>query len=332
MKKTTIEDCQELAKTKGGKCLSETYVNSKEKMLWECAEGHQWEAPSNSIRRGSWCAKCAGVARLSIDDMRSLAQSRNGKCLSRKYINNQTKLLWQCSNSHKWRATPHDVKGGSWCPVCRGVRALTVDDMRKLAKERNGRCLADEYINSATKIMWECSEGHQWEATPNTIQKGSWCPVCAGRPFVTIEDMRKIAAEKGGDCLSTTYTNDKTKLLWRCRYGHIWESSPNSVKKGRWCQQCKRSIVHYDSPVKSPTQKSFLRISDFEIGRVCIKTKGKDAGRVCVVIDHIDEKHVMIDGLTRRKKCSLTHLERTDIRVAIVNGASHESVIEAING
>jgi ribosomal protein L14E/L6E/L27E len=40
----------------------------------------------------------------------------------------------------------------------------------------------------------------------------------------------------------------------------------------------------------------------YEIGRICIKLKGKeDAGKKCVIIDHIDKNHVMVDGLTRRK-------------------------------
>jgi large subunit ribosomal protein L14e len=50
----------------------------------------------------------------------------------------------------------------------------------------------------------------------------------------------------------------------------------------------------------------------FEIGRVCIKLLGRDAGKKCVVIDVIDHSFVMIDGETRRRKCNVKHLEPTD--------------------
>ena len=40
LKKLTIKDMQELAKARGGKCLSKKYVNGRVKLKWKCAEGH----------------------------------------------------------------------------------------------------------------------------------------------------------------------------------------------------------------------------------------------------------------------------------------------------
>ena len=59
-----------------------------------------------------------------------------------------------------------------------------------------------------------------------------------------------------------------------------------------------------------------------EIGRVCVKTAGRDAGLKCVVID-IDKKLVLIDGQTRRRKCGIAHLEPTKDVLKIKKGASH---------
>ena len=57
--KLTIEQMHSLAAERGGKCLSDIYNNSKHKLLWECANGHQWHASSFSIRiRKSWCPVC----------------------------------------------------------------------------------------------------------------------------------------------------------------------------------------------------------------------------------------------------------------------------------
>lgn len=50
--------------------------------------------------------------------MQELAKSRGGKCLSDKYINNRTKLRWQCNEGHIWKSTPNSIKNGSWCPIC----------------------------------------------------------------------------------------------------------------------------------------------------------------------------------------------------------------------
>ena len=53
--------------------------------------------------------------------------------------------------------------------------------MIELAKKRNGECLSTEYINAHTKLLWKCADGHEWEAKPNNIQQGKWCPICARR-------------------------------------------------------------------------------------------------------------------------------------------------------
>ncbi len=61
------------------------------------------------------------------------------------------------------------------------MKKLTIEEMRSIAEERGGKCLSNFYVNSQTKLLWECLKGHQWEATPNGIKSGTWCPYCACR-------------------------------------------------------------------------------------------------------------------------------------------------------
>jgi len=63
-----------------------------------------------------------------------------------------------------------------------------------------------------------------------------------------------------------------------------------------------------------------------EIGRLCIKTAGRDAGCKCVVVDILDDLYVLIDGGTRRRKCNILHLEPLKYIIKIKKGASHENV------
>ena len=126
-RKLSIEEMQQIASGRGGKCLSKVYVNNKTNLLWECGQGHQWEAVPNNIKRGDWCAACAGNARLSIEEMQEIAVARGGKCLSYTYTNAKTKLLWGCSEGHQWKAVPDSVKNrGLWCPICRGKKTLKI--------------------------------------------------------------------------------------------------------------------------------------------------------------------------------------------------------------
>jgi large subunit ribosomal protein L14e len=72
-----------------------------------------------------------------------------------------------------------------------------------------------------------------------------------------------------------------------------------------------------------------------EIGRICVKVAGREAGRKCVVVDIVDENFVIVTGpksLTgvRRRKTNIKHIEPTDKVVSIPKGASDEDVLKAI--
>jgi len=69
----------------------------------------------------------------------------------------------------------------------------------------------------------------------------------------------------------------------------------------------------------------------FEIGKLCIKTAGRDAGKKAVVVSILDEKYVLIDGETRRRKCNIAHLEPLEGTVDIKKDASHEEISKAFD-
>ncbi len=127
-------------------------------------------------------------------------------------------------------------------------RVRRLEEMRKLAVARGGECLSNRFIDNKTKLHWRCAEGHEWEAIPQNVIRGHWCMICGnerqGRLKAhTIEMMQKIAAERGGECLSTIYKNNTTELRWRCKHGHEWTAVPGSVVgrknfKGSWCPIC----------------------------------------------------------------------------------------------
>lgn len=68
----------------------------------------------------------------------------------------------------------------------------------------------------------------------------------------------------------------------------------------------------------------------FDIGRICIKLAGRDAGKTCVIVDIIDDNTVLIEGQTRRRKCNIMHLEPTKKTIDIAKGADIQTVAEAL--
>jgi hypothetical protein len=117
-----LETMQALALQKGGRCLSDAYVNCQTKLQFTCAQGHTFLQKPSVLRRGHWCRKCAQQkTRQTIANMGAFARARGGECLSTKYVNNKTHLTWQCADGHVWRATPGAITGSrkQWCPQCR---------------------------------------------------------------------------------------------------------------------------------------------------------------------------------------------------------------------
>lgn len=107
---------------------------------------------------------------------------------------------------------------------------------KALAQNRGGECLSDNYSNTKTKLSWRCAKGHEWEALPTNIKRGHWCQICGnhrqGREKAkTIESAQELARTKGGECLSSEYVNNRTKLLWRCADGHEWQAIPASISE-----------------------------------------------------------------------------------------------------
>ncbi|MBI2672473.1 50S ribosomal protein L14e [Candidatus Woesearchaeota archaeon] len=64
----------------------------------------------------------------------------------------------------------------------------------------------------------------------------------------------------------------------------------------------------------------------FEVGRICIKTAGREAGKTCAVVDILGNNFVLIDGNVKRRKCNIFHLETLDKTIKIKKNESTENV------
>ncbi|MBU1111836.1 MAG: 50S ribosomal protein L14e [Nanoarchaeota archaeon] len=71
-------------------------------------------------------------------------------------------------------------------------------------------------------------------------------------------------------------------------------------------------------------------MSLYEIGRVCIKIAGRDAGKKCVVVSKVDDIFVLVDGETRRRKVNVKHLEPSAEMVDIKENADTAAVAKAL--
>jgi len=72
-----------------------------------------------------------------------------------------------------------------------------------------------------------------------------------------------------------------------------------------------------------------------EVGRICVKLTGREAGRKCVIVDIIDKSFILITGPKtatgiKRRRANINHVEPIQDKIAIKRGASDEEVVEAL--
>lgn len=119
---------------------------------------------------------------------------------------------------------------------------LLLREFREIATERGWELLSTVYIPS-DRLAFRCGAcASEWAATPVDVRQGSSCPVCAKRVPLGLDACRALAANRGGACLATRYTNNKTLLSWRCREPEHppFDMRAAKVRDGQWCPRCGR--------------------------------------------------------------------------------------------
>jgi hypothetical protein len=217
-------------------------------------------------------------------------EEHNGQLLPGGVLSYTGQIRVRCANGHQWDTSTARVLRGHWCPFCAGLARHTLDDARALAEKREGKCLSTSYVNSSTKLQWQCQHGHTWYASFANVQMARWCPVCgprrsvetkrrnlrpnALRYYYSIADVRAHAKNLGGDCLSDDYISSNSSLVWRCRSGHTWRNSWNNVKRGQWCGICRRAA-----------RRDRSRLSSIELeGQIPGEIPGEIGGEIGVEI------------------------------------------------
>lgn len=233
-------ESSDIARQRGGACLSPTTGSRTDALRWTCAVGHEWTASIEAVLGGAWCNRCerrASFCEQRLAELQAAAARRGGVCLSREYLRQRTRMRWRCAHDHEWEAEGDEILRGSWCPFCSG-RRTDLAALQALAAERGGECLSTTAGRKSDPHDWRCDKGHTWSETPSALRRGKWCPTCTGKAPVTLATLRAWAQARGGECLAEQYLGTASHVPWRCEFGHVWETTPATIKRGSWCPHC----------------------------------------------------------------------------------------------
>lgn len=405
-KKYDLIDAQNIAISRNGLCLSKKYVSFKHKLEWQCSQGHTWNAQFSKIKSGQWCPLCSsglserlvrvyfeaafntkfiksrpkwlridsntpleldgyskklnlafehhGIQHYKLDgyfiklksdferrqfldnekirlckendiqliivpdlfeklklknlisfieesanklnltltknwtnkiDIRqaytsdevenlnklySIIKSYKGKIKSFEYSGVTTRITLTCQHNHTWNTNIFYILKGTWCIKCHLAQFHKQNTKSKsyllqIIKDHGGKLLNTIIIDDKESYKVQCKNGHQWVISRSSLLQKRWCRTCAfdkqredhmkiHRPN-KLKQMHKIAQQRGGLCLSNEYINCNTHLEWKCKCGNIWKSVPHHIVAGHWCPKC----AHIKTAKNLPSNK--LKVS-----------------------------------------------------------------------
>lgn len=226
-----LYEIKKIATDRGGECLSSCYVNANYPMKFRCKCGYVWEAPSDRVKRGSWCRACSGRMKLDIDKIKHSIESYNIKCLSTIYINSKTKMKWKCLICNNIWMSPYDeIRSNKMCPECGKKKRW--ETRRQKIKE------GIIHQHKCSICGKNCTKGYKY-TKDNTIchrcnaRKTKKCIVCGTSKKIRLNGMcgnctkenhiksaNKLCEENGGILPSMEWINENLTALSKYMYLH----------------------------------------------------------------------------------------------------------------
>lgn len=233
------------------KLFSTEYVDSKTKLEYECPKGHKHSITYGNWRAGYRCPYCAGQGKPTIDEIEKNFEKESYTLISKEYKNNNTKLRYICPEGHKHSISWSEWKNlGNRCPYCSGNAKLSVYDVKASFDNEGYTLLADEHINSQTKLKYMCNNGHTHAITWSNWLFGKRCPSCSGNLKHSYEFVKRKVEDDGYKLLSKAYKNANTKLEVICGKGHTFRPTWHSWHEGKRCPICPSQQSHFEKEIR----------------------------------------------------------------------------------
>lgn len=173
------------------------------------------------------------------------------------------RFWWKCPNGHSWQVAVSKRSAGSGCPYCAGKQVTTENCLATKFPaiaaewhEKNEIAPSQVIARSGHKFWWKCTNGHEWQTTPNERVRGSGCPFCSGNKLTDEKTLANVAPhligqwnyDKNELTPFSIAANSNRKVWWKCEKGHEWVTTPNNrVRRGDKCNACLGRVSSPDS-------------------------------------------------------------------------------------
>jgi hypothetical protein len=236
--KLAFQKVQDGFKKQGLTLLDTKYVNSSTPMQYRCDIGHEGRLKWNHVQQGHGCAKCAGVAKLTLKEVQEGFRKQRLTLLDLEYVNCFTPMRYLCDMGHEGKMAWSSVRQGKGCAKCAGNVKPEHKEVQEGFRKQGLTLLDLEYVNSFTPIRYQCDAGHEGEKSWASVQQGYGCAKCAGVAKLTLKEVQEGFRRQRLTLLDLEYVNCFTPMRYLCDMGHEGKISWNNFQKGKGCAKC----------------------------------------------------------------------------------------------
>ena len=180
--KYSCEYVKNFIESEGYQLLSDTYKNTRTKLLLKCPIGHEYKATFGNFKnRNSRCPVCSKKQKYTYEHVKNFIESHDYTLISTNYKNANANLLLKCPIGHEYKTTFSTFKNGHRCKICMNKlnkQSLSYKTVNDYIKSQGYQLLSNSYKNNITKLLLKCPIGHDYKVTFNAFKNGNRCPIC----------------------------------------------------------------------------------------------------------------------------------------------------------
>ena len=152
-------------------------------------------------------------------------------------------------------------------------KSFASHEKAKCWSDKNKKSARNTFLHWGKKAWFDCDVcEHDFQATPNNVSNGGWCPYCSNRQLCDSSECefcfaKSFASHEKAKCWSDknkksareTFLHSGTKAWFICEKKHEFKAQVNNVSNGSWCPICQNNktearvleflCLHFENPV-----------------------------------------------------------------------------------
>lgn len=242
----TVDDFKRLAASKGFKFLSTKAMGVSQKHEWQCKNGHKWHAIPDGIRIGTGCPYCNNnvteeKCRFIFESLTQKLFPSNWNILGNLQLDGFCKELMM---AFEYQGIQHYQFFARWHKSEKGLIKQQERDKRKtnLCQQKGILKIDIPYTEATSDKSLEQYIKHRLQRSGYVVNRVIEWDNFLGKPAV-LEELQQLISLKNIRCISNTYVDSNSPLLFECNVCKFrWRTTSSRIKRNKGCYRCNNQL------------------------------------------------------------------------------------------